>query len=91
MASDDNDHAEEHFHRGLEKFEDGDYDGAIAELNECLRFIPSLASALNVRGVCWSMRDEQDKAIRDFNEAIGIDPYDPYAWSNRGSAWAFKE
>ena len=37
------------------------------------------------------MRDEQDKAIQDFNEAIGMDPYEPLTWNNRGNSRAFKE
>ena len=87
MASDDNDRAKEHFRRGLEKFEDDDYDGAIAEFNESLRFSPRLVPVLNIHGLCWALKDEQDKAIRDFNEAIGSDPCDPHTWSNRGNSW----
>ena len=37
MASDDNDRADEHFHRGLERFEDDDDYGAIAEFSKSLR------------------------------------------------------
>ena len=52
MASSDNDRAKEHFRRGLEKFEDDDYDGAIAEFNESLRFSPRLVPVLSIRGLC---------------------------------------
>lgn len=87
MASNDNDRAKEHFRRGLEKFEDDDYDGAIAEFNESLRFSPRLVPVLNIHGLCRALKDEQDKAIRDFNEAIGSDLCDPHTWSNRGNSW----
>ena len=63
MAFNDNDRAEEHFYRGLERFEDNDYDGAIAKFNKPLRFALNHFIALNTRGMCWTMKDEHNKAF----------------------------
>ena len=75
MAFDNNLCAEEHFRRGLEKFEDDDYDGGIAEFNESFCFSPRFVPVLNIRGVCWAMKDKQDEAAPDFDEAIRLDSH----------------
>ena len=90
MASNDNDRAEEHFYGGIERFEDNDYDGAIAEFNKSLHFALNHFIALNTRGMCWTMKDEHDKAIRDFSEAIRLEPDDPRIRINRGNSRALK-
>ena len=49
-------------------------------------------SALNyrIRGAIWAAKDENDKAIVDFNEAIRLNPRDAAAWRERGEAWMEK-
>ena len=86
MASDDNDRAEEYFHRGLERFEDDDYDGAIAEFSKSLRFELNHFIALNTSRMYWVMKDKHEKTIWDFSEAIQLEPNIAGFWRNRGNA-----
>jgi tetratricopeptide (TPR) repeat protein len=48
----------------------GNYDKAIADLNEAIRLNPSSFSAYNNRGSVWEEKSEYDKAITDYNEAL---------------------
>jgi Tfp pilus assembly protein PilF len=49
------------------------------------------ASACNDRGVAWCAKNEYDRAIVDFNEAIRLDPKFSPAYMNRGNAWLAKK
>ena len=49
--------------------------------------IPSIATAYINRGIAWNDKEEYDKAIADFNEAIRLDPEDAQAYIDRGDAW----
>jgi len=42
------------------------------------------------RGNTWSEKGEFDRAIEAFDEAIRLDPQDPWAYSFRGIAWGQK-
>jgi tetratricopeptide (TPR) repeat protein len=46
-------------------------------------------SALYFRGVAWGMRGDPDKAIKDFSEAIRLNPV-AMLFNNRGIAWLKK-
>ena len=37
------------------------------------------------------MKDEYDRAIEDYDTAIGLDENDPYAYSSRGLAYYVKD
>jgi lipoprotein NlpI len=43
------------------------------------------------RGCAWNEKQEYDKAINDFNEAIRLDPKNPVAYQKRGYAWNEKK
>ena len=45
------------------------------------------ADAFNNRGNAWSDKNEYDKAIADYNEAIRLDPKFAFGFYNRGNAW----
>ena len=43
------------------------------------------------RGECWLEKEEYDKAIADFDQAIRITPHDPNLFWRRGCAWGQKK
>ena len=42
------------------------------------------------RGLTWAAKSEYDKAIKDYNEAIRLNPRDAVAFANRGISWVSK-
>jgi len=47
-------------------------------------------AAYNNRGLPWNAKGEYDKAIADFDQAIGLDPKLALAYNGRGYAWNAK-
>src|SRR5262245_33110680 len=47
----------------------------------------SLPISLYNRGTAWNSKGDYDRAIADFNEAIGLRPEYARAYNNRGNAW----
>ena len=48
----------------------------MAGFNEALRLSLSLFLVLNIRGLCWSMENEYEKVIGNFDEAFCLDSKD---------------
>ncbi|MEA5619449.1 tetratricopeptide repeat protein [Cronbergia sp. UHCC 0137] len=78
--------AEDYYNRGIDKYNSGDKQGAIADYNEAIRLNPDDADAYNNRGNAKSDLGDKQGAIADYNEAIRIKPDDDYAYYNRGNA-----
>jgi tetratricopeptide (TPR) repeat protein len=68
---------------------DKKYDEAISELDKCLKLDPKFAYAYRLRAEAWSAKDNLDKGIADYTEAIGIKP-NPYLYLQRGLLWHSK-
>jgi tetratricopeptide (TPR) repeat protein len=68
----------------------GDYDRAIADLNEAIRLDPKYAAAFKQRGSAHAAKGDQDDAIADYNEAIRIEPKFVAALTGRGTAYYAK-
>jgi tetratricopeptide (TPR) repeat protein len=81
-ASDDS------INRGVAWAEKKDYDRAIKDFNEAIRWDPKNAAAFFDRGNARLAKKEYYQAIRDFDEAIRLDPNYVTAFINRGNAWA---
>ncbi len=79
--------AEQHLLDGLSKFEDYDYEGAIADYDEALRLNSSSVEAYNKRGIAYEELKNIDRAIEDYTEAIRLDPTYAFAYMNRGGAY----
>jgi len=79
-----------HFDRGLAWANRGEYDKAIADYDDAIRFNPHLADAYHSRGVAWVKKGEYDKAIADFDQAIRLDAQDAESFDGRGVAWLHK-
>ena len=63
---------------------------ALDFFNEELSRNPT-APVFLIRGLIWYEKGEYDIAIRDFNEALRLDPKSSPAFSNRGGAWNLKK
>jgi len=77
------------FARGKFRFENGDKEGAIADMDRGLEISPN-SEALAIRGFAWKRSGDKDKAMADFDAAIKLNPKEALAWRVRGATWASK-
>jgi tetratricopeptide (TPR) repeat protein len=75
--------------RGKVRFDNGDTDRAIADLDQSLSLTPS-SEAETIRAYAWKRKGDKQKAMAGFNEAIRLDPKNALAWRIRGATWAGK-
>lgn len=75
--------------RGRIRFDKGDRDRAIADLDQGLKLMPD-SEALAIRGFAWKRKGDKEKAMSNFDEAIKLDPKNALAWRVRGATWASK-
>ena len=72
------------YNSGGNKYEQGNYQGAIADLTKAIEINPMLADAFVIRGSAkFSLKDDQG-AIADYTKAIEINPQYADAYNNRG-------
>lgn len=76
--------AADFLNRGLDKYNRGDYDGALEDYEESLKINPNYALAFNNRGVVRKAQGDLQAAFDDYNIAIRLNPTDPDAIYNRG-------
>jgi tetratricopeptide (TPR) repeat protein len=65
----------------------GNYDQALADLNQALRFNPRSADALSGRCNAYLYKGDTDHAMADCNQAIAIDPKNSDAYVSRGQLY----
>jgi len=72
--------AREHYERGWLFWKRRDWDLAILEHGEAIRFAPDFAEAYYGRGIAYSDKGDHDRAIADYSQAIrlGVDGADVY-------------
>lgn len=70
---------------GLAKVQTGDYQGAIADLNQAIQTNPT-ADAYYNRGVAYTQLGRHQEAIADFTQAIQLNPGFAEAYYSRGVA-----
>jgi tetratricopeptide (TPR) repeat protein len=75
--------------RGRLRFERGDHDRAIADLDRSLKLAPD-SEALTIRGFAWKRKGDKDRAMADLDRAIEMNPREALAWRVRGATWAGK-
>ena len=81
--------AEGRNHAGVQHFEAGRVEEAIAEYAEAIRLDPQFAAAYYNRGQAYFALGQSQRAIPDFDEAIRINPDDPqvaFAYVGRAMA-----
>jgi len=80
--------AKDYYTRGAEKYQAGDYVGAIADLDQAIRLDPNNAVFYSNRGNAYSNQEDYQRAIADFDQAIRLNPYVAVFYSNRGNAYS---
>jgi tetratricopeptide (TPR) repeat protein len=73
---------------------DGRHDEAINLCNKALEANPNTfqtSAILVTRGNSYAGKDEWDRALRDYNEAVRLVPNNADAFANRGNAYAHKK
>ena len=68
----------------------GNYDRAIADLNEAIRLNPKSSSAYNSRAVGYKAKGDYDRAVADLNEVIRLKPKTADYFFNRGVVYGAK-
>jgi tetratricopeptide (TPR) repeat protein len=61
-----------------------DYDGALALLNKAQELDPDSALVLNLRGLAYSNKGEEERALADYAAALQKRPNFPSPYNNRG-------
>jgi len=72
---------------GIAHYEQGQYDLAIEDFDESLKFKPESASTHCWRGNAYYKQGRYDSAVADFTEAIRLDPDSASYYSQRGDAY----
>jgi tetratricopeptide (TPR) repeat protein len=78
--------AEDYVNRGTQRFNQGDYQGAITDFNQAIKLDPKFAWAYAGRGTAKARLGDSQGAIADYNQAIKLDPKSADAYTNRGGA-----
>ena len=76
-----------YYWRGLVRYDRREWDSALSDFDQALRYNPLHLQALIKRGNTCLNKGEPEDAIRTFNKAIMLDPKSPLMWNNRGLAW----
>jgi len=82
--------AQAYYERGLDHFNRGRTDHAIADFNQAIKLDPNFAKAYLQRGVGYLDKVNIDSAMADFNQAIKLDPNFATANFNRGVLYFIK-
>ena len=77
--------------QAADKYEIGDYRGAILAYNQVIRLTPNNSEALLYRGSAYDELGDKQAAIKDYNLAIKINPNFAHAYYNRGHVYASLE
>ena len=72
--------------RGNAKYDNGQYEAAIADYNEALRIKPDFADAYHNRGNAMRKLGQYEEAIANFNASLHIKPDSARVYYNRGIA-----
>ena len=67
--------AEEQITQGMDWTRKGDAQRAISSFDEAIKPAPEMAQAYHQRGKGYSILDQREQAIQDFNEAMRLDPH----------------
>ena len=70
--------AEQYLKKGVDKYNDGDYENAINDLNEAFTLNPKSDQALYYLAQSYLKSDDQDKAVELFNQLITSFPDSEY-------------
>jgi type IV pilus biogenesis/stability protein PilW len=75
---------------GVELFQKGRLDQAIAEFNQAIELNPRDAEAYNYRGSAYLKKGQIDRAIADYDQVLRLKPRYAEAYTDRGVAYGAK-
>lgn len=73
---------------GNQKIQQKDFRAAVEQYTKAIEIKHDFKEAIKNRGICYTMMDEDAKAVADFDHAITIDPEDITLYNYRGFAKA---
>jgi serine protease Do len=76
--------ADNFFLQAGDKYQKGDVNGAIRDLNQALKLNPNYAAAYSKRGILNYVLSDQDAALKDFNRALRLNATDADSYVGRG-------
>ena len=79
--------SEKHYEAGVELFDQGRFEDAVAEFDEAIRLDPGHAEAFSSRGLAQGSLGNLSRAVQDYTEAIRLDAQSVVAYNNRGIAF----
>jgi tetratricopeptide (TPR) repeat protein len=79
--------AYEYFNRGLEAYQNNDYNKALADYTKAIEIDPKYATTYTARGATYGALKQYSKEIADYTKAIELDPTYAPAYYNRGIAY----
>lgn len=74
------------YSNGLKEFKNANYSEALESFTKVLNNYEFPDIFINI-GQCHSLLEQYDLAITNFDKAILLNPYDAFAWANRGYAY----
>jgi len=72
---------------GEARFQDNDFDGAIAEFDRALERDPESAAAYSYRGFAYAAKGDLEQALADFEKALTIAPDNALTYYHRGTVY----
>jgi Tfp pilus assembly protein PilF len=79
------------FDRGVDYYDQGDYETAIKKFTEAINRYGAYTDAYLYRGKAHHLKDDYDKAIADYSQAIRIDPNNSEGYFWRGNIYYFQK
>jgi tetratricopeptide (TPR) repeat protein len=78
--------ATDYFVAGNDKYDKGNYQGALADYNQAIALDPKYSSAYVVRGFLKNaILNDVQGSLADFDQAIALDPKNSLAYASRGN------
>ncbi|WP_138501502.1 tetratricopeptide repeat protein [Nostoc sp. PA-18-2419] len=82
----ENNPQKELYQEGLNKYDEGNYEGAVKDFNQLIELEPQNALAYNKRGDAYYRLGDYEQAQADSSQAILLNPQDANAYYDRGFA-----
>jgi tetratricopeptide (TPR) repeat protein len=79
-----------YYHRAGRYIHKGDFDHAIADLDQAIGIDPQFAGAYYNRGMTYDYKHDYDRAIADFDQALKLNPKNYGSYFSRGDLYLDK-